>query len=105
MLHEAAFHDVCVNDISLEDDEKLPITVMDYIPSVLKAHFDVSHGCLPPGSLYSLQIAGRSLDKRLVVPVGVRCVQIHFVTNQYVVSAHNDGRTTDGGGGITGHGA
>ncbi len=90
MLHEAAFHDVCVDDISLEDEE-LPITVMDYISSFLKAQFDVSHGCLPPSSLYSLQIAGHSLDKRLVVPLGVPCVQIQFVANHYVVPAqHND---------------
>ncbi len=62
LLHEAAFHDVSVDDIPLEDAE-LPINVMDYVSSVLKAQFDVSHGCLPPSSLYSLQVAGRSLKK------------------------------------------
>ena len=90
LLHEAAFHDVSVDDIPLEDAE-LPISVMDYVSSVLKAQFDVNHGCLPPSSLYSLQVAGRSLDRRLVVPLGVPCVQIHFVASHYVVSAqHND---------------
>ena len=76
-LHAHCFHGLTPNDV-LQGD--LAIQTLDYISTLLKAQYDVTHGCLPPSYIYSIARSEQPLHTAHQIPPEVRAVQIHWVS-------------------------
>lgn len=88
VVHEQSFHNVHPDNVLHGEIE---ITVMDYVSQLLKVKFGCQHATLPPSYLYGLEMAKRQRPSGKL-PSHVNAVQIHFVSNHYLVSSQSHGK-------------